>query len=93
MSERAFRVSYRTGGSGVYGVEFTECEYQDCLRDAIWIYVRHVASGNPAAIFAYDNEADDYRRVDARTLDWIYTMARRGAKEDKIAEDVNLEFE
>lgn len=87
MSERAYRVSYRTTTST--SVLFNECEYQDSWENAIWAFLTHVRCGRAASIYAYSENEDDYVEVDDEILSKIDDLRWDGLDADEIAQRVH----
>lgn len=91
MSERAYRVSYMTGGGCTYytSVQFTDCEYQDSWEDAIRAFLTHVRGGHAATIYVYREDKDDYVEVDDEILAKIDGLMWDGLDADEIAQRVS----
>lgn len=87
MSERAYRVSYRTTTST--SVLFNECEYQESWEDAIRAFLLHVRSGQASTIYVYSEDKDDYVEVDDEILSKIDDLGWNGLDADEIAQRVS----
>ena len=87
MSERAYRVSYRTTTST--SVLFNECEYQDSWEDAIWAFLAHIRGGHAATIYVYSEGKDDYVEVDDDILAKIDDLNWDGLDAGEIAQKVH----